>query len=447
MAETTPVANQIVPPDPTKGLNTFSGILGIQQQQLALQQGQAALPGIQARSQQDVQRNRELQAAQALVFNGAKGGQYTNDDGTLNRQKMADDITTVAPVYGQEVSGRLLSQANEIVANQQAHQALTLSRKKEMGDTFASLAADPELDNTKFIDAIETLRQQHKNDPEFSRMLTSMSTHMPGNADTATLRNLAGRWSAAATGEAQAAPSTIDTGGQVQPGATNRFTGAFTPSGGGVQKTLAPPQQPQNVGSIQAAQDDSARYSEISASAPTARTAMTLADQVSQLADQVRTGKLTKDWADRLTVLQQSNPQITARQMLSKYAAQLQTTALKNAPTDTARNQIEQGMPNPESMDPGAIKEASLYMKGLFGMQQARAKTADAYVQKHGGSPTGIRAVDDQFMSNADPLVFAYRSLPAGQERQDFLRKHFPNPQALQDFSRRKTLVEHNADL
>lgn len=236
MPDMTPVANQIQPPDPQKGINTYAGILGLQQQRQALQTGAIQQRALSAEADQAQQRNKELQAAQRLAIEGAKSGNYDDGQGGLNRQKLADDITAVAPTYGQQISSSLLSQANEIVANKQAHQNLTVAQKKEMGDTFAALAADPNTDNTAFIDAIEKLRQAHKDDPEFSRMLTSMTTHYPGRGSTDDQRSVLGRWAAAATGEPQATAGTMDTGTQIQPGAANRFTGAFTPAGTAVDK-------------------------------------------------------------------------------------------------------------------------------------------------------------------------------------------------------------------
>jgi hypothetical protein len=57
MPEMTPVANQVNPPDPTKGINTFSAILGIKQRQQQLQTGQYLQQTAQAESQQATQKN------------------------------------------------------------------------------------------------------------------------------------------------------------------------------------------------------------------------------------------------------------------------------------------------------------------------------------------------------------------------------------------------------
>lgn len=239
----TPVATQIQPVDASKGINTLSGIIGIKQQQQALQTGQYQQQAVQAESEQAQQRNMELQKAQAIAINGAKSGAYDDGEGGLDRQKMANDILKVAPIYGQAQISSLLSQANEVVANKQAHFNLDTGKRKQMGDTFASLAADPSLDNTKVIDSFNELAETMR-DPQQRRMLFSMATHLPPNASPDQLRQLMSRWSAAATGEPQAASTTVNTPGGTQGASQNRFTGALTPSGGPIAQ---PPHQTTNA--------------------------------------------------------------------------------------------------------------------------------------------------------------------------------------------------------
>ncbi len=226
MPDMTPVGSMYPPANP---LSTLSAIYGIQQQRIGVQQaqqnlqtGQYTQASAQANASQDQQKNAELKAAQQLAIQGAKSGQYSNSDGTLNRQKMADDMTAIGP-YAASNATQLLSQANEVVQNQQAHQNLTVSQKKEMGDTFASLAADPQVDNTKVTDAVERLRAAHPNDPNYSRLLTSMTMHMPNTASSQDLQTLLGRWSSAATGQSQIAQGT-NAAGQNQ--VINPYTGA-----------------------------------------------------------------------------------------------------------------------------------------------------------------------------------------------------------------------------
>ncbi len=430
----TPVGDHIIPPNPMTGINTLSGIIGIQQQRQALQTGQYQQQAAQAGAQQEQQKNQELQAAQALSVEGARSGKYTKEDGTFDRQRMADDLTKIGP-YALPAAGQLLSQANEIVANSQAHQALTLSRKKEIGDTFASLAADPELDNTKFIDSIETLRQQHPDDKEFSRMLTSMSTHMPGQADTNTLRGLAGRWSAAATGEPQTVPGQVDTGGQVQPTGVNRFTGAITPAGAPIPKTLAPGQQPSYLAAAATAQgaaggqvtSDNEVFKQVTQAGANAQRGIELTQKIEQEAAQVRTGKYTGEFANRLTVLQQHDPSITARQLLQKDTENLKSLAEQTGTTVQEREQIGSGFPTPDVMNPDAMAKASRYWQGFFNMTKARSANAVEHVGQNGTA--GLTLKDQAFMKDASPGKYAppepKNVMPTGAKLTNYAKAKF----------------------
>ena len=428
-----PVGTMIKPPDPMQGINTLSGIYGIQQQRQQLQTGAYQQQTAQAEAQQSQQKNQELAAAQQVALNGAKSGKYTKPDGTFDRMGLADDIMHAAPTYGSQAATPLLSQANEIVANQQAHQNLTASRKQEIGNTFASLAADPQVDNTKFIDAIETLRQQHPNDPEFSRMLTSMSTHMPNTGDSAALQSLAGRWAAAATGTPQTQPGQVDVGGQVIPGATNRFSGQFTPAQQGIQKTLAPTQTLPYIAGAATAQGaaagqvgtDNQLFTKVMASGANAQRGVELAQNIQKEAAQVRTGKYSQEFANRLTVLQQHDPTLTAIQLLQKDAANLKSLAEEGATTDAERSQIGGGYPSPEIMGPDALQKAARYWEGAFHMAGARSQNAIAHVSQN-GSTAGLTVKDQGFMSSASPGKFAPKiAMPTGAKLNAYAAKYF----------------------
>jgi hypothetical protein len=238
-----PVGAMVQPPNPQQTLGTLSGLVGLQQARQNLQTGAYAQQATQAEAQQAQQKNQELQKAQAIAIQGAQSGAYDDGNGGINRQKMANDILKVAPVYGQSQVTSLLSQANEVVQNKQAHQNLSTSEQKELGDMYSSWAADPNLDNSKIIDDVERKRAAHPDNPEYSRFLTSQIMHLP-SGDTNQLRAIAGRWAAAATGTPQTAPGTVATPGGTQGITQNRFTGAINQGGGAV---AAPPHQTTNA--------------------------------------------------------------------------------------------------------------------------------------------------------------------------------------------------------
>lgn len=243
MPDITPIATQIKAPDPMQGINTYSGILGLQQQKQALQTGQYQQQTASAEADQSQQRNKELQAAQQLAINGAKSGQYDDGEGGVDRQKLANDLLKVAPTYGQPMISALLSQANEVVQNKRAHQALSQEQQGQMGSTFGALATKGDLSNSDFVDALNTLTDQNK-DPQFKRMAMSMLTHIPADATPQQLQGIAKRWSIAATGpesatgQAVGSPTTVDNGTSIQPGvqASAAAGGGFRPAGPPINK-------------------------------------------------------------------------------------------------------------------------------------------------------------------------------------------------------------------
>lgn len=198
MPTMTPVASQIIPPNPQAGLDAFSKILGLKQQEQAIA-GQAA------EVSQEQQKNQELKQAQSLSLS-VKNGAYRLPDGSLNRMKLADDIASLGP-YAEGMSNQLISQSNEIVANQQAHQNLNRSQQQQMGASFGALAANGALTRTDIINTFSQLADMNPS-PDFHRMLFSMATHLPTNASPQQLQQLMRQWSIAATSPEGAAGQT-----------------------------------------------------------------------------------------------------------------------------------------------------------------------------------------------------------------------------------------------
>lgn len=185
MPEMTPVAAMIKPPDPNQAFSTYSNILGLQKQRQDLQTGAYTQQSAAATADQDQQKNRELQAAQRLAMNGAQSGRYANPDGSFNRQKMADEISQVAPTYGQGIASTLLSQGNEIVANHTALQSLNEKQQQQVASAIAPLASKPDLTHEDVINALDQIADIN---PATRRMAISMSASIPANATTVQLQ-------------------------------------------------------------------------------------------------------------------------------------------------------------------------------------------------------------------------------------------------------------------
>ena len=148
----TPVGTMYPPQNPIAAL---SSIYGIQQQQLALQQGRQNLQtgayqqqSAQAQASQDQQKNAELQAVGNLTKNAANP-RYAAPDGSFDNQKFADDVARVAPTYGQAIAKDATMRAGELYQNQQTLFNLNQSERSMIGDAFGSWATDDKLDHSE----------------------------------------------------------------------------------------------------------------------------------------------------------------------------------------------------------------------------------------------------------------------------------------------------------
>jgi hypothetical protein len=248
----TPVGTMYPPQNPIAALSSIYGIqqqqVNLAQQRQNLQTGAIQQQTAQAESTQKQQQSGELQAAQNVVKNGVTAGRYTNSDGTFNRVKAADDITAVAPTYGQAISNQLLSGANEIVSNQQALQNLNQSKRSQIGGVVQGLAADPNIDNTKVIRGMKDLIAQNPADNDMAQLVLSSLTHMPPTGKSSDLQQALSNMSARLTGQSPVGEGT-NAAGQNQ--VVNKLTGARS------APTLGPgainPTSPQVAGATAAA--------------------------------------------------------------------------------------------------------------------------------------------------------------------------------------------------
>jgi hypothetical protein len=452
-----PVANTIQPPDQSKGIATLSGMLGLQQQRQALQTGQYQQATAQAESEQAQQKNAEMQKAQAIAIHGAQSGKYTLPDGSLDRQKMADDINLVAPTYGQGIQTSLLSNANEILQNRQALQSLNDSQRKQVADGLGTLAQKPDLSNSDVIDWAD--RQLETNtDPAFRRMVISTLTHLPQNANSQQLRGLVGQFAAQTGGGGVQTPSTIDTGGQIIPGATNRFTGEFTPapvsqSQGQTQsipKTLSPTDQPDYRAKVArdtnlatgGATIDTRRADAVSAQAESSQGQIALTKQADRLVDMISSGTFPSFTAEVRKQAGSDDPAVVARYELKKVLGQLKDGATAHAGSDKQlATQLEQF---PDETSPNEVIHSRMdNMRGVYRLSQERKDNLNSYQKAH-GNLGGFQLSDDMVTSSRDPLTAELHSLPKGSpERQAFLKRTFKNPEAAQQAVMRERAAYH----
>lgn len=433
-----PVA-QNVNVDPAKGINTLSSLIGIKQQQQDLQTGQINQNTAQATSQQAQQKNQEMGALAKFTASAIKDPKYQLPDGSPDTQKFTQDAMSIAPTYGQEFIGHTLSNFGEGVKVRTSLQSLSKAQNDQLGGALQGVASNPNSTRSDLLNAIEQQRVNNK-DPAYNRALDNLLL----STDMSNIPGSAGRSAAALRGISQNTPSTIDTGGTVQPGATNQFSGAFTPAGTPVQKTLAPNQTPGYVAQTAAAQanastraggvanSDIDRANQISASSQPASASIRLSQEVDSLADQINSGKIAEGISKAAGAVGIS-PVVYARQLLEKNLGQLKSQATASAPSDTARNTITSGFPEATSA-PQTIHGAMDYIRGAARQNLARAQQLNDYRSK---DPTlqGFQHADDILTSHTDPLMHEYMALPPGSERQAFIKRNFQSKADAQRFS------------
>lgn len=457
MPDMTPVAAMIKPPDPMQGINSYSGILGIQQQQQNLQTGQYTQQSAQANASQDQQKNKELQAVSGLM-QSVHQGEYRNSDGSFNRQKFADDVTAVAPVYGKDVATSALSQANEVVQNQTAKQKLTEDSRASLGNVVSSLASNPNTRRGDVVDGITQYIQDHKDDPNAIRIATGAMALLPANDNSPQFRTALSNFAGSLSGKAQSTPTTVDTGTQLQPGATLNATGGFTGAGAPINKqnvavtpagplgvvtpakgTVAPiktvgggqelntttAQQAVNVGSAHGLTDRVQQAQAAANNTVQAQDALSRARAILDAPESPNTGagfQKVQGLRNLMSTLGIDTQGATDANSLVKNLARYEASRATQAGlggTDAARELAHNGSPN-VSIDNAALKgivtQSLATEKALSAYANIQSKTKDA----------GALAQNEADFRNIPNLVqgYEYGLARSPSEAEEFLKKH-----------------------
>lgn len=451
MADYQAVALGIKPADPNQAFNSINSILGMQQTRQQLQ--------IQAQQLQQEQLKTEGQQGAAEYFKDFDPTQWVTANGTTDVNGiMAGD----AKFKG--LNGVAKPMVMDQLQKMQGHQLENMRTLGQMdADTVTDFAQrantwaqNPEVQNDtaegrKYVQA--EIQKYGLLDPQKAKIA---GIYGKAFADPAQGGAKQGHLAPALTAMGAQAQTVSEQQTQSNPeGTTNaggqiinrdRRTGALSAAPTGGNAAQLNPSSPTVAAATRTAagtaEDDNTRANAISSTVAPSRTSITLADQVAKLADEVRTGKFSDTVTKYAATIGQKDETIAARQLLSKYAAQLKTQGISNAPSDTARNQIEAGLPDPDTMSPEAIKGAAEFVKGGMLMNLSRAANARKFSTTHGNTQ-GLRMADDRFTSNADPLMYTYQNLPKGPARTEFIQRHFKSADDKNDFIRRKNVVEH----
>jgi hypothetical protein len=138
-----PVADQITPPNPSQGLQTLSGVLGIAQQQQALQQGQQQLDIGQSNVQSAQQQMNERLLLQKTMQTGKDpdGNSIKNPDGSFNTTALTAFANKSLPMTGQDVVQKIVKTQDDQIGVQGAALALTGQERNLVSNVLQSAAA------------------------------------------------------------------------------------------------------------------------------------------------------------------------------------------------------------------------------------------------------------------------------------------------------------------
>lgn len=463
----TPVGAMIQPPDPMKGINALSGIYGIMQQKQNLQTGQYIQQSAAAKAQQEGLAAQQAQGVQNF-FKTWDASQHVAPDGTtdLDSALQSDEFKSAGNAKP-AVMQALLDIKNKQLSNKTALAGLNSALVTQLGQQSGALAVDPDVK----ADKVDPTTGINAGRAKVKEMFANFAAQSPDaariaaiyggpNVDKVPQRKLSAGISAL---QMQAR----DVGGQQSaqyPGAVttaagqianrNPQTGALSsppiagagPSSGPVAPGTASPTRPPGLGlnpsspTVAAATataagaaggqvaTDTDVFKRVLASGANSQRGIELAQRIEQAAKGVRTGAYTQDFANRLTVLKQNDPNATDRQLLQKDAQNLKSLAEEGATTDAERDQIGGGFPSPDTMNPAAIEKAARYWQGSFKMAGARRDNALAHVSQN-GSTAGLAVSDSQFMKGSSPGRFAppepVKQMPSGAKLDNYAKTHF----------------------
>lgn len=164
MPDMIPVATQIQPPDPSKGLSTLSSIIGIRQQQQALQTGAYEQQKAQAGAIAAQQGAKELQAGAKLLSDPIGNG-LIDEEGNPTKDSYSI-IKSVMPTTGDDRYQSLLKTAQGHVEFRNSVQNLSQNEQGYVSSRLAGIAADPNAHISDVVNGINDLKSQFKGTAE-----------------------------------------------------------------------------------------------------------------------------------------------------------------------------------------------------------------------------------------------------------------------------------------
>lgn len=451
-----PVA-QGVDVNPTRAVQTLSGLLGLKQQQQALETGQSIQQSAKAKASVDTQGATEnqnvVQALQDPVGNG-----FIDKDGNPTADGLAKFVK-IAPNSGAERYGKFVDAARSKVDFNTSLNNLSAQEQQEIGSNLSGAAAGAK----SFGDlqsSANFLKEAKKGTPlegDYNRLIdASMHIISQGGdpmADPAKVPFAKQQQAALAAGQrVLGAAGVVGPGGIANPQATSNAagqnlnrsatTGALSAPqlGPGATNPASPQVAGQTSRAIGTAGSDVERGNQVSALIQPSKNGVAITSEIDNLADQVHSGKFVAAISKAAAAVGMSDATY-ARQVLEKDLGRLKTVASEGAGSDARASTILSGFPTAES-DAQTIHNAMDYARGTFKQNLARGdllnkvKTKDTSLQ-------GFQHADDTLTSSSDPLMHEFGSLQKPEERIAFYKRHFSSPAEAQDFRNKVAGMGH----
>lgn len=464
-----PVA-QNVNINPTQGIQTLSGILGLKQQQQALQTGQYAQQSAQANAIQQQQAAKEMRAGASLMSDPVGAG-ITDADGkpTDNAYSI---IKRVMPITGDTQYKNLLDSATTSVNYKNAWAKMTTDQQNMISSRLAGVAADPATHTADLLDTLDKIKDEHSDEPQSKNIdklvesarnaLTKVNDkHGPDAAKQVALQlsrgGLGNQGITGTGGIAAPQAATLDTGPTIQAGtqAPALQGGGFTPTTSTI-KAPGPTQTIPYITQAAAAQanagaratgiagSDIERANQISAGIKPAMAGIQTTQQIDDLADQIHSGKFAA-WISKGAAAAGIASPTYARQLLEKDLGIMKTQLTSAAPSDSRAATILSGTPEATS-DPQTIHGAMDYIRGSLRQNVAQGNNLNTYRTKH-PDLSGFQKADDAFTGTGGPLVHEFNSLKTTAEKSAFYKRNFKSSKEAIEFRNNAQAAAHTIGL
>lgn len=205
-----PVAAGITPPNPNQTVQTLSGLVGLQQQQQALQLGQQQLQVGQGVAQQAQQQMQERQLLQGAMASGKDpdGNALKGQDGEINPVALAGFANKYLPLTGQGVQQQIISTLSNRVALNGAVRGLGQNYRDDIsGIVRSGIGSQDPTSVSAGLDAYA--KQNPEAAPAIARaqaLISQASPNLPPAQRDTALQKLAMEFQPAATTAAQQTP-------------------------------------------------------------------------------------------------------------------------------------------------------------------------------------------------------------------------------------------------